>query len=200
MKKLTMMAVILMVAMLAVAPVVAQQKAAPATGGILDKTDFGLGFTYKWAKAATTTGPEFFIQGGEIDAAYTPGNWWKKFVGVAAEVDGESASSVKPGVNLSQITVAAGPRVTDHCSRGSFYAESLFGVVHAFNSVFPSGSSVTTSATGFSSQYGGGINVKVTEKIGWRVGEFDWIYTKLPNATDGWQSDMRYSTGVTYHF
>jgi len=201
MKKLTMMAVMLAVVAMAALPAMAQQKAAAPAGGFLDKTDFGLTFTYKWAKASTTAGPEFFIQGGGLDAAYTPGNWGKKFVGVAAEVDGESASQVKPGINLSQITFVAGPRLTDHCSRGSFYAQALFGMVHAFNSVFPGANGTTQpTANGFASQYGGGLNVKVTEHFGWRVGEFDWIYTTLPNANNGWQSDMRYTTGVTYHF
>jgi len=199
MKKLTLLCVMLASAFtLSAVPSLAQQ----AKGSALDKMDFGLTYTYKFAKAATTSGPEFTIPGGAVDAAYTPGGKWKGF-GLAIDVNGESAQDVKPGINLSQISFVAGPRYTLRLSRGSLYAESLYGMVHAFNSVFPAGGGtvgVQPTANGFASQDGGGINVDFCPHIGWRIVAVDYIYTRLPNATDTYQSDTRLSSGVTFHF
>lgn len=197
MKKLTLICVMLAAAFtVSAVPSLAQQSKP------LDKMDFGLVYTYKFAKAATTTGPEFTIQGGAVDAAYTPGGKWKGF-GLAVDVNGESAQAVKPGVNLSQISFVAGPRYTMRFSRGSLYAESLFGMVHAFNSVFPlSGGAVGVqpTANGFASQYGGGINADLCSHMDWRIVSVDYIYTRLPNTTNTFQSDTRLSSGFTFHF
>jgi len=196
MKKLTLTSWILAAVLaLAAAPLFAQQ-----SGSTLDKMDFGLNFTYKWAKRATAApGPGFFIQGGSLDTAYTPGGRFKG-LGLAVDANGESASSVTAGVNLSQLTFVAGPRYTQRGSRASVYAQSLFGVVHAFNSVFPGATGPLSSATAFASQFGGGLNVQFTQHLAWRVTELDYIYTRLPNNNTNSQSDIRLSTGVAFHF
>jgi peptidoglycan-associated lipoprotein len=190
---------VLLVALLVITavPAFAQKSAPPAT--TLEKMDFGLTFTYKWAKAATISGPEFFLQGGSIDTAYTPGGKFKG-LGLALDASGESAQAIKPGVNLSQISFVAGPRYTKTGSLASVYVESLFGVVHGFDSIFPAAAGPQTSATGFASQYGGGVNVFFNHHLGWRVAELDYIYTRLPNNNNGSQSDIRLTTGLTYHF
>jgi hypothetical protein len=194
MKKLT-----LICAMLAATLGVFAVPAVAQKSNTLDKMDFGLTYTFKWAKASTTNGPEFLLQGGSLDAAYTPGGKFKG-LGLAVDVNGESAQAIEPGVNLSQITFVAGPRYTRKRGHVSGYAETLFGVVHAFDSVFPNASGPQSSATGFASQYGGGLNLQVLKHLGWRVAELDYIYTRLPNNTNTYQSDIRLSAGATYHF
>jgi hypothetical protein len=181
MKKLT-----LICAMLAATLGVFAVPAVAQKSNTLDKMDFGLTYTFKWAKASTTNGPEFLLQGGSLDAAYTPGGKFKG-LGLAVDVNGESAQAIEPGVT----------RKRGHVSG---YAETLFGVVHAFDSVFPNASGPQSSATGFASQYGGGLNLQVLKHLGWRVAELDYIYTRLPNNTNTYQSDIRLSAGATYHF
>ena len=49
-------------------------------------------------------------------------------------------------------------------------------------------------------QTGGGVNIPLKGSLGWRVGEIDYILTNLPNGTNGYQGDIRISSGITFHF
>jgi len=165
----------------------------------LAKMDFGLNFTYKWARTTVATQPGFFIQGGSVDAAYTPGGKFKG-LGLAVDANGESANSIRAGVNLSQLTFVAGPRYTQQGARAAIYVESLFGVVHAFNSVFPGVAAPQSSATAFSAQFGGGINLQFVPHLAWRAAALDYVYSRLPNNNSNSQSDTRLSTGLVFRF
>lgn len=176
----------------------------------LQHVEIGLSYTCKWVKLSETSGSSFTLQGGAVDAAYTLGG---KYRGLSFAVDfsGENAIAIKPGVDLSQISVVAGPRYTWKPTRPSklryaVYLQSLLGYVHAFDSVFPSNppSSGTykpqTTANAFAMQLGGGIGIPLTKHLGIRPAEVDYIYTRLPNNNNNEQSDLRYSAGATWYF
>lgn len=47
---------------------------------------------------------------------------------------------------------------------------------------------------------GGGISTKIKPKWGINVIEVDYVYTRIPNAVNDTQNNLRIATGVTYHF
>lgn len=97
----------------------------------------------------------------------------------------------------------AGPRYTRSLPtlhRTQLFAEGLFGGVHAFDSVFPGSTGVTSSAGGFSMQLGGGVNVPVAKRISIRALEVDYVHTNLPNNSADSQNDLRLAFGAVWHF
>jgi hypothetical protein len=183
---------------------------APAVSGAVapqaGKFDLGITYTYKLAKLSSTTGWYFGIQGGSVDGVYWLGP--KAYnLGVAFDFNGETASNIGPGVNLSQLSFVAGPRYTlwkvkapGKLSGTNIYGQALVGYVHAYNSIFPSGLTTTSSAGSFALQTGGGANLPLNKQWGLRLVEADYIYTQLPNSNGNYQGDVRFSGGVTYRF
>ncbi len=82
----------------------------------------------------------------------------------------------------------------------ALYGDALFGFVHASDGVFPTSTTAEPSASSFAMQLGGGFNVPVDKRFGWRAVEVDYIGTKLPNNGDNYQGDVRVSSGLTLHF
>jgi hypothetical protein len=162
-----------------------------------------LGLTYSAQRAKTTNNNCncFWLQGGAADI-----NWkaWRN-LGITAEINGGHASNIGPGVDLSKIDLLLGPRFTWQPSawklgkrRLSIFGEFLAGGTHAFNTVVPTNSGVTNSATSFALQTGVGSNLWLTPHLGWRVMEMDYGYSQLPNAGSGTQSEFRIATGIVW--
>ncbi len=187
----------------------ALSSAGQATGGGVsvkapkaENIELGLTYTYKVAKISKMSGSAFGLKGASIDGVYWLGPRAKN-IGVAFDISGEAASDIKPGVNLSQFTMAVGPRYTlwkdKSKSRGAnLFSEVLIGYVHAFNSVFPAPTAAVASANSFSLQAGGGYNYPITKSIDLRVIDANYFLTKLPNASNDFQGDLRLSAGVVY--
>jgi hypothetical protein len=47
---------------------------------------------------------------------------------------------------------------------------------------------------------GGGVTTQLKHRFGLTIVEGDWIYTRIPNAVNNRQNDIRVTTGITYHF
>ncbi|MBW4040354.1 MAG: hypothetical protein HIU91_16150 [Acidobacteria bacterium] len=183
-----------------------KQSAASKSSALPEFTDFAVTYTAERAKLAPSTGSYFWLNGASGDAAAT----FYKGLGVAANLTVNHASNITPGVNLSQTTFVIGPRYTLDTSRFTdgrltknhatyLFAESLFGVVHGFGSVFPTNSGVATSASAFAMQLGGGANVALSRGFGLRLFELDYVRTTLPNNGSNSQNDLRLAFGVSYH-
>lgn len=172
---------------------------APASTG---KFDLAVSYTYKSAKISTTTG-HFSLNGISVDGAYWLPTKAQK-VAIACDFNLESAKNIQPNVNLDQISLVIGPRFNlwqskSNGLKANIYGEGMAGFVEAFNSVFPT-IPATASAHSWAFQAGGGMNLPLSPKFGWRVAEADYIATKLPNNQDTYQGDLRISTGFTFHF
>jgi hypothetical protein len=166
--------------------------------------DLGVSYTAKVAKISMLSNSDFVLNGASVDGVYWLGDRVKK-LGVAFDFNGEAATNIQPGVNLSQISLVAGPRYTfwrrKSTSLGpSLYGQALVGFVHAFNSEFPESGVLSSSASSFALQTGGGLKWRLTHRTELRVIQADYILTKLPNNADTYQGDARFSTGVICHF
>jgi outer membrane protein OmpA-like peptidoglycan-associated protein len=164
-----------------------------------------LGATFAVERSQALPGSNFWFKGGGADAAVT---FWKG-LGLAAAFTGDRASNVTQGVDVSKISFLAGPRYTytawtGHASpsvprRLQIFAQGLFGGAHALDGLYPATDGVTSSASSFAVQAGGGLNLYLTKKWGVRLLEADYVRTQFPNSADDVQNDFRLAAGVTYH-
>jgi hypothetical protein len=93
-----------------------------------DKFDLGITYTYKLAKISNISGSTFGIQGGSVDGVYWLGEKAPN-LGLAFDFNGETASNIKPGVDLNQFTFVAGPRYTLWKDKSKSHGENLYGEV-----------------------------------------------------------------------
>jgi outer membrane immunogenic protein len=137
----------------------------------------------------------FWNSGGSMELAVP---LWRHFSSVA-EFSGEHAGSIpgNSGTSLSLISALAGVRVTRPVNKKFVpFAQGLIGVVHAFNSYFPSSSGPTTSATSFALATGGGIDVAVSPRWLVRPIQVEYQFMQLPNNGGNEQHDIRLSVGI----
>jgi hypothetical protein len=184
----------------AITPVAqAQQEPRPVA------VDLAVTYTAERAKIATTDCGCFWLQGGSVNAGVTLFHG----LGVAANFTGGHSSGIAPGVDLNKLAFMVGPRYTLGTARwtnhllGSrhqtnLFGEALFGFAHGFDSAFPTSTGVTSSATAFSMQIGGGLNIALAHGFGLRALEIDYVRTSFPNDASNTQNDLRLSFGISY--
>jgi peptidoglycan-associated lipoprotein len=208
-----MRAKLLLIAFLGLALLPCAGQTAPDMTGskLFGRPELGLNFTEKWAKITNTTGVYFNMPGGALDVAVPLSDKRNRWA-IAADVQGEAATkAVSLGYGLDQISYVAGLRFTywrersETRPRANLYAQAMAGGVHAWDSIFYHGTfsapaSPTPSANSWAFQAGTGLNLPLKNRIGWRVMEFDYIATGLPNADDNFQGDARFETGLTFRF
>lgn len=162
-----------------------------------------LALTYDADQTNLINGSSFWMQGGsaQVAAALPHG------LGVVAGVTGLHAGSISPShVPLNLLTVAVGPRYAWRAPwRPGNRQISLFGLVlvgetHGFDSTFVSGQNLTTSATSFALQAGGGVDYHLSQHIGLRLFQVDWLRTQLSNGASNVQNHLNVDSGVTVHF
>lgn len=181
----------------------AQQNSAPPKQGPVS-TD--LAFTYSAERGEQAPGNCgcFWLQGVGVDAGFT---FWKGLA-IAAGFNSGKASNITPGVDLSKIEFAAGPRYTYTAWTGhdtaanrrlQIFGQGLFGGVHAYNGTFPGSSGVVTSAGSFDLEAGGGLSLFFSKALGVRLLEADYVRTSLPNNGSNTQNDLRLAFGVIWH-
>ena len=98
--------------------------------------------------------------------------------------------------SISIINYVFGPRyVWRRPSRYVPYGQVLFGgAKENVNFDF------TINRQSFAIQTGGGVMTKIKPKIGINIVEVNYVYSRIPNAVNNTQNNLRISTGVTYHF
>lgn len=117
--------------------------------------------------------------------------------GITADFSGAYGSPdiLGIGVDTSAHTYMFGPTVRFPSERVTPYVHALFGGAKAKITVL----GIEASESGFSMAFGGGIDVKATEHVAVRVGQFDYMYSKLGDAADA-QNNFRYSAGIVFRF
>ncbi len=133
--------------------------------------------------------------GGEVSAAF-----------------GSARIGTTIDTTLHRISFLAGPQVrfpavcsfehvSDACNkRGvtiSPFARALLGAVHDTSKTTIGTTSVSSSATAFAMDFGGGVDVNLNNRIAIRPIQFDYVPTHFGGA---WQSNYRISTGLVIRF
>jgi opacity protein-like surface antigen len=138
-----------------------------------------------------------FNANGGVGSVAVNLNSWASIVG---EVGGIHVSSIHgTDVDANALTFLAGPKIS-FFRRAPLtpFVQVLAGFAHsdaAFNTVS------TSSFNGFALAPGVGLDWNVTHHVGLRLGQVDYLLTRLPSSTNqvNW-NNFRYSAGVVFRF
>jgi outer membrane immunogenic protein len=157
------------------------------------RLEFGANYNYFHANAPPGQCGCFSLNGGGGTVVY---NITSKWAGVADLMVGHATNVDNTLQNITIFNYLFGPRYTRrNSSRFTPYGQALLGgAKEDVNFQF----TINRNAFGFLA--GGGVTTKLKRRFGLTLGEVDWIYTRIPNATNNRQNDLRIVTGVTYHF
>lgn len=121
--------------------------------------------------------------------------------GFAVGFSGANTDSVgQTGVPLTLTTLGAGPYFRTGTHRTSVYGDLLFGYARGSDSVFPGPTTVSATATSYSIQANGGFDLNLKHHTAWRVVEFGWLHTALPNGTNNNQDNFHLGSGLVFRF
>jgi hypothetical protein len=166
--------------------------------------DLAVNYTAEKAEQSPNYCGCFWLQGGSTDLSTI---LWKG-LGVAVAFNGDTASAINTGVDLTKIEGMAGPRYTTRVGHVggskhpvSVFGEGLAGRVWAFNSNFATKyGTVVSDKTAIAFEAGGGINVRVNRYLAVRAIQVDFVRNYLPNTGGDVQNNARVSFGAIYHF
>lgn len=159
----------------------------------ISRLEFGANYNYFHANAPPGQCGCFSLNGGSGTVVY---NITPRWAGVADLTIGHATNVDNSLQNITIFNYLFGPRYTRRMrSRFVPYGEVLLGgAKEDVNFQF----TINRNAFGFLA--GGGVTTQLKHRFGLTLGQVDWIYTRIPNAQNNRQNDLRIVTGVTYHF
>ncbi|SDF83084.1 peptidoglycan-associated lipoprotein Pal [Terriglobus roseus] len=161
------------------------------------RTTLSVGYANVRSNAPPSQCNCFGANGGYLSAAYSVLPWFR----VAGEVTGSHANHIGSlGQDLTLITYTFGPQIVVPAGRFEFFGHGLFGAAQGSDSYFPSGNSVSSSATSFAISTGGGIDIGLTRHVGVRAAQVEYLKTSFPNAGNNKQNHTVFSTGLLFRF
>jgi outer membrane immunogenic protein len=182
---------VVMAVMLAMIFFVAQPAAAQSA------FDVGVGYSYVHTNAPPAECGCFSMNGGYGWLGYHLGHGVALVGELAVQHAGNIANS---GADLTLTSFAAGPRYTPHAfGRLQPFAQVLIGGAHASGGLSP-GSSGFGSSTGFAAIAGGGLEIRLTERVALRAIEADYYYTRFNNGANDHQNNLRIGAGLVFRF
>jgi hypothetical protein len=158
------------------------------------RVDLFAGYSY------VHTGPgvavsSFNANGGVGSVALNFTRWGS----LVAEVGGIHATTIgNTSVNATAMTFLAGPKISlFHGSKLSPFAQVLAGVVRTD----PGFNRTTNTHYTLAMSPGAGLDWNATRHIGIRLGQVDYLFTRMPTSTNqvNW-NNFRYSAGVLFRF
>lgn len=193
------------IALLLLSGAAAHTAAAQQSGPGSSHADLTVSYTADHAKLANVSGSSFWLSGASAEAGFSV----HRGLAIAFEIAGGHVSNIDPGVNLSKLSYAAGPRYTLDTSQwtsrwsqgrsSGVFAKALIGVAHAFDGLFPSINGLNYKATSPAIELGGGLGLALTKGLSLRLPELDYLHTSLPNNGSNSQNDLRLSAGLSLH-
>lgn len=167
-----------------------------------DMPRFEIGGGYTFRSLNVPASPRFNMNGWNFNADYNLNNW----LGVAGEINGTYHNNLNDGDN-KVYTFMAGPRLfpLGH-HRITPYAQALFGGGrYSLNlNLGPGNGNFTDSQTAFAWSAGGGVDVSVTRRIGWRLVQFQYEQTRFFNdaayGSNPNQNNYTIDTGILFRF
>jgi len=158
----------------------------------------GLGYAGTLSNAPPGTCGCFVLSGGFADVALPLAH---RLSAVMEFAGGHTATVAGTSRGLSVVTLLAGPRWTQPVgSRWSLYGEGLFGAARGFDAVFQSDTAFNDTATAFAFEAGGGVDVRLRNTVSLRIARLDYLQSALPNGVDDRQKNLRFGSGVVFHF
>jgi hypothetical protein len=141
----------------------------------------------------------FLMNGGSGEALFQV---WKNFAAVV-QLTGDHAGSVPQSQQpFSLVTTMAGPRYSTLLpKRVTVYGQFLAGRAHGFDTYFPrSDAQPNNSADSIALAVGGGVEIGVKDWLSIRPVAAEFLSTRLPNDLNGYQRNVRFSSGLVVRF
>lgn len=185
---------VLLVVLLAM-PCALRGQALPASHGSDEISRFEAGANYNFFRANAPPGQCgcFNMNGGSGTFLVNLTPRWSALADIAVA----QASHVNnTSQNIMIINYLFGPRYTyRNNTRWTPYAEVMLGgAKENVNFRFD------INRQSFGVMGGGGVSTKIKPRWGINIIEVDYVYTRIPNATNNTQNNLRIATGVVYHF
>ena len=161
--------------------------------GDVPRMEVGLNYDYVHANAPPGQCGCFSLNGGSATFTYNIRPSW---AGVADVMVAHASNVGATQQNITIVNYLFGPRYSyrNH-TRFVPYGQFLFGgAKEDVNFQF----TINRNAFGFAT--GGGVNTRLSRRWGMTIVQGDWVYTRIPNAKNDRQNDVRISTGVLYRF
>jgi len=162
-------------------------------------THWNIGATYSQARFSQTKGGSFWVQGTGIQSQFKVG----ARLGLVSDGRIYYTSNINStGVGLNFVSVTAGPRFTFPIrQKMAVFGQALFGGSLAYNGLFPNGKGgLTTSAGGLAIIAGGGMEMRLSERVILRPIEVDRLRVHLPNGVNNTQNALALGAGINYWF
>ncbi len=182
-------------------PFALQGQATPVGGGNgygleeggIPRGEVAFNYNYLHANAPPGQCGCFSLNGGSASFVYNIRPAW---AAVADLTVAHSSNVNNTGQDITLINYLFGARYTPrNHTRFVPYAEALFGgAKEDVNFQF------TINKNSFGLMGGGGVTTRLKNHLGLNLIQADWVFTKIPNAQNDRQNDIRIATGLIYRF
>jgi hypothetical protein len=161
--------------------------------GVLPRVEIGANYNYFHANAPPGQCGCFALNGGSGAVVVNLTRVWSGVADVAVAFANNVDNTRQ---NITIVNYLFGPRYTRRTySRFVPYGQVLFGgAKENVNFEF------TINRNSFGLLGGGGVTTRMGRRFGLTIGEVSYVYTRIPNAKNNAQNNIRVSTGITYRF
>jgi outer membrane immunogenic protein len=155
--------------------------------------EIGVGYAYFHANAPAAECGCFSLNGGSGSIVVNAPH------GVSLVADLSAAHANNVDGTTQSVTIfdyLFGPRYSYRSAhRFTPFVQALAGGAKELSNY-----SYVQSANAFAAGGGGGVNIVIKRRIQWNIVEADYIYSRLPNAVNNRQNDLRVTTGFSIRF
>jgi outer membrane immunogenic protein len=118
-------------------------------------------------------------------------------ISLVADLAGAHASNIDgTNQNITIFNYLFGPRYSYRkMHRFTPYVEALAG-----GSTELSNYTYVANVSAFAVSGGGGVSTVINRRLAWNVLEADYVYSRLPNAVNTHQNNLRVTTGISFRF
>src|SRR6185312_12855039 len=138
--------------------------------------------------------------GGTASIAGNVNRW----LGLVADFGGYEVSGLPHGTSAKAYTYLFGPKFSHRGVHWTPFAQFLFGAARVTSDVstpvpgFFSNSSFHENA--FATALGGGLDLKLSKHVAWRVVQGEYLLTKFNDGNNNEQNNIRAATGLVFRF
>ena len=162
-------------------------------GDDIPRVEIGANYNYFHANAPPGQCGCFGLNGGSGSVVVNVTPVWSGVADIAVAFANNVDNTQQ---NITIINYLFGPRYTRRTSsRFVPYGQILLGgAKENVNFDF------VINRNAFGLLGGGGVTTKLGRRFGLTIGEVDYVYTRIPNAKNDTQNNIRVITGITYGF
>jgi outer membrane immunogenic protein len=174
----------------------AQARSTTGFGSPAEQTsavELGFNYTYLRANAPPAACGCFSMNGGGGNLVVNMPHG----VSLVADLDATHASKINGTTQtITVFDYLVGPRYSYRTmSRFTPYIQVLLGGSEELSNY-----AFVENSNAFAVSGGGGVSRVLNRRVAWNIVEVDYIYSRLPNAVNDHQNDLRVSTGITLRF